>query len=69
MGETLNGKKESLYIGLYTQFETETGQRDRNQIMKKKKEDYQSLIQLLRDFKIDEIKAARIIDIYKFFLE
>ena len=39
MGETLNGKKESLYIGLYTQFETETGQRDRNYIMKKKKED------------------------------
>jgi hypothetical protein len=30
-------------------------------MMKKKKEDYQSLIQMLRDFKIDEKKAARII--------
>ena len=29
--------------------------------MKKKKEDYQSLSQLLRDYNIDEIKAARII--------
>jgi len=29
--------------------------------MKKKKENYQSLIQMLRDFKIDEIKAAKII--------
>ena len=60
-GETLNGKKESLYIGLYTQFETGTGQRDRNYMMKRKKEDYQALSQMLRDFNIDEIKAARII--------
>ena len=29
--------------------------------MKKKKENYQFLIQMLRDFKIDEIKAAKII--------
>ena len=29
--------------------------------MKKKKEDYQSLIQLLRDFKIDEKEAAKTI--------
>ena len=29
--------------------------------MKKKKENYQSLIQMLRDFKIDEIEAAKII--------
>ena len=29
--------------------------------MKKEKENYQSLIQMLRDFKIDEIKAAKII--------
>ncbi len=29
--------------------------------MKRKKEDYQSLIQMLRDFKIDEIEAAKII--------
>ena len=42
-------------------FETEAGQRDRNSIMKKEKEDYQSLIQMLRDFKIDEKEAAKII--------
>ena len=29
--------------------------------MKKEKENYQSLIQMLRDFKIDEIEAAKII--------
>ena len=42
-------------------FETEAGQRDRNSIMKKKKEDYQTLIQMLRDFKIDEKEAAKTI--------
>ena len=42
-------------------FETEAGQRDRNSIMKKKKEDYQTLIQMLRDFKIDEKEAIGII--------
>ena len=46
---------------MYTQFETGTGQRDRNYIMKKKKEDFQSLIQMLRDFKIDEKEAAKTI--------
>ena len=46
---------------MYTQFETGTGQRDRNSIMKKKKEDYQTLIQMLRDFKIDEKEAAKTI--------
>jgi len=46
---------------VYTQFETGTGQRDRNYIMKKKKEDFQSLIQMLRDFKIDEKEAAKTI--------
>ena len=42
-------------------FETEAGQRDRNSIMKKKKEHYQTLIQMLRDFKIDEKEAIGII--------
>ena len=42
-------------------FETEAEQRDRNYMMKKKKEDYQTLIQMLRDFKIDEKEAIGII--------
>ena len=42
-------------------FETEAEQRDRNSIMKKEKEDYQTLIQMLRDFKIDEKEAIGII--------
>ena len=47
---------------MYILFETDGGQRDRYQVMKKEEEeDYQSLIQMLRDFKIDEIEAAKII--------